>query len=194
MAPPDVPVSAGAAADPHQIARNSNVFYSRPEIEPLGWDLVDLPSPNGSRNFDGLTSDRRPIDFRFSSGWLTVERGDAGAHPDGAMEEILSVPISPFGVMDIYPEQLCDILGLTVKGRRVDLSRLTPQSRGFDWAETDALLSRLCPPLFPVRNPQGQKHSDDEYPQQQMGNRQAVGRPFARRIDERLGHGAQWYQ
>ena len=55
------------------------MFYSRPKIEPLGWDLVDLPTPNGSKNFDALTSDGRPLDFRFSSGWLTVEQGEAGA-------------------------------------------------------------------------------------------------------------------
>ena len=119
---------ASATADIHEM------FYSRPKIEPLGWDLLDLPIPNGSRNFDGLTSDGRYVDFRFSSGWLTVERGPAGSPPESDMETVLSMPISPFGVMDIYPEQLCDILGLTVKGRQVDLSRVSPRDRGFDWS------------------------------------------------------------
>jgi hypothetical protein len=110
------------------------MFYSRPKIEPLGWDLVSLPIPNGSRNFDGLTSDRRPIDFRFSSGWLTVERGAAGAPQDDSdMETVLSIPISPFGAMDIQPEQLCDILGLTVNGRKVAPSGIGGL-RGFDWS------------------------------------------------------------
>ena len=97
------------------------MFHSRPNIEPLGWDLVGLPIPNGIKNFDALTYDLRPVYFRFSGGWLTVERDPCNAPPDGPnMETILSVPISPFGVMDIYPEQVCDILGLTVNGQKMD--------------------------------------------------------------------------
>jgi hypothetical protein len=111
------------------------MFYSRPDIDPLGWDLLDLPAPNGSRNFDARTSDGRPIDFRFSSGWLTVERGEPGAPQEETdTETVLSLQISPFGVMDIYPEDLCDILGLTVRGRKISSSELPPQSRGFDWS------------------------------------------------------------
>lgn len=110
------------------------MFYSRPDIAPLAWDLVAVPTPNGSRNFDGLTADGRPVDFRFSSGWLIVERGEPGADPDADMVEILSVPISPFGTMDILPEQICDILGLTVNGHKVDLPPWLGGSRGFDWS------------------------------------------------------------
>src|SRR5262245_12122715 len=110
------------------------MFYSRPNIEPLGWDLVDLPTPNGSRNFDGLTSDGRPIDFRFSSGWLTVERGQPGASPDGEMEEVLSLQIAPFGIIDIWPEDICDILGLSINGEKVVLEPIPPQNRSFDWS------------------------------------------------------------
>ena len=98
------------------------MFYSRPKIEPLAWDIVDLPtmSPDSPKHFDAFTSDRRPIDFHFSGGWLTVERGAVDAPIDGGpMQEILSVPIAPFGTMDIEPEQICDILGLTVNGRKI---------------------------------------------------------------------------
>jgi hypothetical protein len=96
---------------------------------------VGLPAPNGSRNFDGLTSDSRPVDFRFSGGWLTVERRPANAPPNSAdMEEVLSVCISPFGVMDIYPEQICDILGLTVNGRKIDSTGIAAAARGFNWS------------------------------------------------------------
>jgi hypothetical protein len=112
----------------------TSMFYSRPKIEPLGWDLVALPTPDGSRNFAGLTSDMRPVDFRFSGGWLTVERGAVNASPDSDLEEVLSVPISPFGVMDIYPVQLCDILGLTVNGQKIDVDGLNPLARRFDWS------------------------------------------------------------
>src|ERR1051326_1279076 len=109
------------------------MFYSRPNIASLGWDLVALPTPNGSRNFDGLTHDGRPVDFRFSSGWLTVERGKPGADSDDEMETVLSQQISPFGVIDIDGEQICDILGLTVQGRKTEPERVSHLSRGFDW-------------------------------------------------------------
>jgi len=112
------------------------MFYSRPDIEPLGWDLLDLPTPNGSKNFDARTSDDRPIDFRFSSGWLIVQRGEPGAPQDGTdMETVLEKQIAPFGVMDIFPEDICGILGLTVEGKKISLADLSPRARGFfDWS------------------------------------------------------------
>ena len=112
------------------------MFYARPKIEPLGWDLVNLPteSPDSTKHYDGLTSDRRPIDFQFSGGWLTVERGAVDAPRDGGpMEEILSVPIAPFGTMDIDPEQICDILGITVNGRKISAFE-GRGARSFDWS------------------------------------------------------------
>lgn len=124
------------------------MFYSRPAIEPLGWDLVALPTPSGSRNFVASTSDGHPLDFRFSSGWLIVERGDAGASADDQMKEVLSMPIAPFGITDISAEQICDILGLTVEGDRPEASAV-PAMRGFDWSgrttywcSTHAMMSR----------------------------------------------------
>jgi hypothetical protein len=109
------------------------MFFSRPKIDPLGWDLLDLPTPNGSRNFDAITSDKRPIDIRFSSGWLTVERGQPGASADDEMEEVLSLQIAPFGIIDIFPEDICDILGVTVNGEKVSVPSLPPHSVDFDW-------------------------------------------------------------
>ncbi len=112
------------------------MFYSRPKIEPLGWDLVDLPtmSPDSDKHYDGRTSDGRPIDFQFSGGWLTVELGAVNAPIEGGpMQEILSVPIAPFGTMDIDPDQICDILGLTVKGQKVSAFE-GRGARGFDWS------------------------------------------------------------
>jgi hypothetical protein len=111
------------------------MFYSRPKVEALGWDLTNLPTPHGSKHFDAITSDYRPVDFRFSGGWLTVERGPANAPADGPdMEEVLSIPIAPFGTMDIEPEQICDILGLTVNGQRIDSAGIVAGVRGFDWS------------------------------------------------------------
>jgi hypothetical protein len=111
------------------------MFYSRPKVDALSWNLTDLPTPNGSKHFDAFTSDKRPVDFRFSGGWLTVEIGPAGAAPDGPdMKEVLSIPISPFGTMDIQPEQICDILGLTVNGQKIDSAGIATGARGFDWS------------------------------------------------------------
>jgi hypothetical protein len=111
------------------------MFYSRPHVEPFGWDLRDLPTPNGPKHFDALTSDGRPVDFRFSGGWLMVELGPVNAPLDGPhMEEVLAIPISPFGTMDIEPEQLCDILGLTVNGQKIDSAGIRTRARGFDWS------------------------------------------------------------
>lgn len=111
------------------------MYYSRPPIEPLGWDLSDWPRPESSRFFDACTSDRRPVHIRFSGGWLTVERGPIGAPRDSdRMEEILCRKIAPFGTMDIEPEQICDILGITVNGNRIDSAGVRTRARGFDWS------------------------------------------------------------
>ncbi|HEY1758261.1 MAG TPA: hypothetical protein VGG72_23015 [Bryobacteraceae bacterium] len=111
------------------------MFYSRPQVEPLGWDLMDLPIHNGSKHFDAITSHNRPVDFRFGGGWLSVEIGPVNAPPDGPdMQEVLSIRISPFGTMDIHPEQICDILGLTVNGRKIDSAGMAQGARGFDWS------------------------------------------------------------
>jgi hypothetical protein len=111
------------------------MFYSRPPIEPLGWDLTDWPRPEGSKSFNAFTSDQRPVHIRFSGGWLTVELGPIGAPRDcDRMEEILCVKIAPFGTMDIEPEQICDILGITVNGNRIDSVGIKTRARGFDWS------------------------------------------------------------
>jgi hypothetical protein len=111
------------------------MFYSRPKVDPLDWDLTGLPTPSGSRNFDAVTSDKRPVDVRFSGGWLTVKIGPANAPLDGPdMKEVLSIRTSPFGTMDIEPEQICDILGLTVDGWKIDSAGIATAVRGCDWS------------------------------------------------------------
>lgn len=111
------------------------MFFSRPNIEPLGWDLPRWPEQSGIEHVDAVTSDGRPVDFWFNNGWLTVSRGPAGAPVDcGEMEEVLSVKISPAGIRDIEPEQICDILGITVNGNRIDSSGIQIGSWGFDWS------------------------------------------------------------
>lgn len=64
-----------------------------------------------------------------------MERGRANAPAHGPdSEEVLSIPIAPFGTMDIEPEQICDILGLTVNGQRIDSAGVVTGVRGFDWS------------------------------------------------------------
>jgi hypothetical protein len=111
------------------------MFYSRPKIDPLGWDLTDWPTPNGSRYFEAFTAGQRPVSIRFGGGWLSVERGPKGASLDSPdMEEVLCLRIAPFGTMDIEPEQICDILGVTVNGNRIDSAGVRTGARGFDWS------------------------------------------------------------
>ncbi len=111
------------------------MFYSRPKFAPLGWDLPDWPELRGTKHFDAITSDGRPVDFWFSGGWLTVSRGPSGAPVDCPdMEEIVSAKIAPFGTMDIQPEQICDMLGITINGNRIDSAGIRTAARGFDWS------------------------------------------------------------
>ncbi len=111
------------------------MFYSRPKIEPLGWDLRGWPEPEGTKHFYAITSDGKPVDFRFSGGWLTVSRGPVGASVDCLeMEEVLAVKIAPFGIMDIEAEQICDMLGITVNGCKIDSAGIRTRARGFDWS------------------------------------------------------------
>jgi hypothetical protein len=106
--------------------RKSNfMFYSRPNIAPLRWDLAVLPEWDGYKNFEGVTSEGDRFEVHFSGGWITVER--AGA-------EVLSEAIAPFGTMDMTPEQVCDVLGLTVRGERIDTAGMRTGVRGYDWS------------------------------------------------------------
>ena len=96
------------------------MFYSRPDIESPGWDLKALPEPDGSRNHLAETVDGKTVGFRFSSGWLTVRYSETGSRHYTEMErELFCKKIAPFGVTNIFPEQLCDLMGLTVRGQVV---------------------------------------------------------------------------
>ncbi len=122
------------------------MFYSRPDIKPLNWDLTALPRANGSRNYDAITTDGKPLGFRFSSGWLTAKHSEAGG-PNNYNEMknvIVEQSIAPFGTQYISPEQICDILGLTVQGEKVSApseeevvaikANMTGSGDFFDWS------------------------------------------------------------
>lgn len=120
------------------------MLYSRPQISPLGWALQQTPTPNGSKNYEAMTVDGRPVDFRFSGGWLTAKIGPQGSkNTDYAlMETVIQQPIAPFGTMYISPDQLADILGLTFQEKipAPDKGEL----RSFDWSgKTTALQQYL---------------------------------------------------
>ncbi len=64
-----------------------------------------------------------------------MSRGPVGASVDcPEMEEVLCVKIAPFGTMDIEQEQICDMLGITVNGNRIDSAGIRSAARGFDWS------------------------------------------------------------
>jgi hypothetical protein len=71
----------------------------------------------------------------FSGGWLTVKIGEPGASADDEfMHEVLSMQIAPFGIIDISPDQICDMLGLTINGSKVPVPQIAPGSEWFDWS------------------------------------------------------------
>lgn len=114
------------------------MFFSRPKIDPIGWDLVALPTVNGSKNYDAITTDGRLMGFRFSSGWLTVNYSEAGgSNQFFRMDKtLLEQRIAPFGTTDLYPEQICDLLGLTVGGKRAIVPEIDNRGGGryFDFS------------------------------------------------------------
>jgi hypothetical protein len=97
------------------------MFYSRPSIEPLGWDLAEF-RPNGAFAFVGTTTDNRPVDIKYRSGWLQVWSGEPGA-PSTDEERVLVAKIGPLYHGHMLPEQVCDVLGLTIKGQNLRLAR-----------------------------------------------------------------------
>ncbi|MGM0423152.1 MAG: hypothetical protein ACQEQL_08680 [Pseudomonadota bacterium] len=98
------------------------MLFSRPDIRPLNWDLKELPVPDGSRNHAAYTSEGWQLDFRFSGGWLTVSLDKDATGDLQNMTVIIEKHIAPFGTTKIFPEQLCDICGLTVQGEKQSVS------------------------------------------------------------------------
>ncbi len=98
------------------------MLFSRPHIQPLNLDLEALPFREHMRGFSAKTTDGYPIHIRFSSGCLSAYKGEKGSEIKGLKDETLLVQckIVPFGYTDIMPEQICDVLGLTVQGKKID--------------------------------------------------------------------------
>jgi hypothetical protein len=109
------------------------MFYSRPSIEPLGWDLAEF-QPNGTFAFVGTTTDNRPVDIKYRNGWIQVWSGKPGA--PSTDEDVLVAKIGPPYHGCMLPEQVCDVLGLTIKGQKPALS----EERRLEAAEHESIL------------------------------------------------------
>lgn len=97
------------------------MLYSRPDIKPLNLDLEALPFREHMRSFHTKTTCGIPLYIRFSSGWLSVYKGEKGSLGATMGDALISQhKIAPFGVTGIMPEQICDVLGLTVQGKKIE--------------------------------------------------------------------------
>ncbi|HIF25314.1 MAG TPA: hypothetical protein EYQ41_03990 [Micavibrio sp.] len=107
------------------------MFYSRPDIKPLDLDLKELPIDEGSRNLYGQTIDGTHIGIRLSSGHLEVRSSHAeGTNNFFEMENILvSQNIFPYYMDQPKPDVFCDLLGLTVQGKKI---KSDLQQSGYD--------------------------------------------------------------
>ena len=79
-------------------------------------NLVELPKQTYSRSYEATTDKGIHLDMRFSGGWLIVELHKNNEKPSITL---LEQRISPLGYMDLLPEQICYLLGLTVKGKTI---------------------------------------------------------------------------
>jgi hypothetical protein len=93
------------------------MFYTRPKIQPLNLDLVDLRGGGSCPSqFFGRTTDDRPLYIRYRNGWLSANQGAPGDDRGSEDQELVNILIGPVFHGDILMEQVCDILGLTLFG------------------------------------------------------------------------------
>ena len=109
------------------------MFYTRPKIEPLEWDLTALPVWDGGEHFNASTTDGRPVLFDFQDGSVRAWIGSQGTSE--ATEKVVDYThIAPVGCYFIHPIQLCDVLGLTVKGKALNPAELSASEIAFDFS------------------------------------------------------------
>jgi hypothetical protein len=90
------------------------MFFTRPNLAPLGLDLVAIDGGGASPSqFNGRTADGRDVYIRYRGGHFSV-------HLDEKV--VLEAVIGPPFHGDILVEQACDLAGLTVRGERLILS------------------------------------------------------------------------
>ena len=116
------------------------MFYTRPKIEPLNLDLVRLDGGGSCPSqFYGTTVDGQSLYIRYRGGWLSAHRGRQGCDPGSEDEELADLRIGPDFHGDILLEQVCDLIGLTVRGIKPpfteeDRVKATEQRPVLDWS------------------------------------------------------------
>jgi|GEM_PF-7006837 len=93
------------------------MYFTRPKIKPLNWDLKELVD-NGIYLFDGFTSDNSPVNIKYRGGWLQVWHGDPGASLGEANHQVVEERIGPPYHWGLLAEQACDLLGITINGKK----------------------------------------------------------------------------
>jgi hypothetical protein len=110
------------------------MFYSRPAIKPLNWDLEKLPEGQDF-TFESRTTDGYPVSFKYRGGWIQAWRGDKGATESAYTNSMLEQAIGPPAHWGILPEQICDLLGMTVQGQKVVVPEEKRIEQGlYDWS------------------------------------------------------------
>jgi hypothetical protein len=99
------------------------MFYSRPDIPPLGLDLTDLGGGGSCpAQFEGQTAGGRRVHIRYRGGGFSVSVGEDGAPQTAPMETPIDSQIGPALHGDMLLEQACDLAGLTIRGQTPILS------------------------------------------------------------------------
>lgn len=91
--------------------------FTRPNLPKLNIDLAELRvTSNQPARFEGVTSQGRIFEGKYRNGWLHLHY----LEPDELMFE---APVGDAYDMTILPEQVCDLVGLTILGETPVLSR-----------------------------------------------------------------------
>ncbi|MEQ1704995.1 MAG: hypothetical protein ABL867_03365, partial [Rickettsiales bacterium] len=93
------------------------MYFTRPKIKPLNWDLKELVD-NGIYSFYGITSDNTDVDIKYRGGWLQVWHGDSGILTGDANHQVVKERIGPPYHGGLLAEQACDLLGITINGKK----------------------------------------------------------------------------
>jgi hypothetical protein len=112
------------------------MFITRPTLPQIDLDLVEVRG-GGSvpSQFWGRTADGSPVYIRYRGATLSISKGPPGGEEDSPdMELLLQETIGPplHGV--ILLEQICDLTGVTVRGKRLTLTEdAWRKARQDDW-------------------------------------------------------------
>ena len=100
----------------------SGMYLGKPNIGPLNLDLATFWDHGGGlAHFEGVLQDGRKIFVRYRFGWITVyiaqKNEDIRVHPPVRRERIGQGYSG-----NLFLEQLCELLGLTVEGKSFSVS------------------------------------------------------------------------